>query len=159
MPDPTQIENMQFKKHKSLLCVILKWKKPSPPCRKIIRSEYGTYTPETTAKIARYAIENGPAKAACHFSEDLGREVTESTIRSTQTLFQGSPSKNTLSVLPYSPRGRPLKLEQYDDLVKAYIRRLRVAGGVVNAQTVITGDKGIVLFKDSTLLQKKMGQD
>lgn len=109
--------------------------------------------------MACSAIKNGPAKAACHFSEDLGREVTESTIRSTQTLFQRSPSKNTLSVLPYSPRGRPLKLEQYDDLVKAYIRRLRVAGGVVNAQTVITGAEGIVLFKDSTLLQKKMGQD
>lgn len=109
--------------------------------------------------MACSAIKNGPAKTACHFSEDLGREVTESTIRSTQTLFQGSPSKSTLGVLPYSPRGRPLKLEQYDDLVKAYIRRLRVAGGVVNAQTVITGAKGIVLFKDSTLLQKKMGQD
>lgn len=109
--------------------------------------------------MACSAIKNGPAKTACHFSEDLGREVAESTIRSIQTLFQGSPSKNTLSVLPYSPHGRPLKLEQYDDLVKAYIRRLRVAGGVVNAQTVITGAEGIVLFKDSTLLQKKMGHD
>lgn len=57
-------------------------------------------------------------------------------------------------MLPLSPRGRPLKLGQYDDLVKAYIRRLRVAGGVVNAQIVMAGAKGILMFKDSTLLKE-----
>lgn len=60
-------------------------------------------------------------------------------------------------MLPLSPRGRPLKLGQYDDLVKAYIRRLRVAGGVVNAQIVMAGAKGILMFKDSTLLKENGG--
>lgn len=154
MPDPTEIENME-EAQITAVCNTEVEKAITPRKRK--RSEYGTYTPETRAKMARYAIENGPSKAALHFSKEMGREVNESTVRSIKKLFQSSPSKNKLSVLRHSSRGRPLKLGQYDDLVKAYIRRLRVAGGVVNAQIVMTGAKGILMFKDSTLLKENGG--
>lgn len=43
--------------------------------------------------MARYAIEDGPAKAVRHLIKELGREVNESTIRSIKKLFQSSPSK------------------------------------------------------------------
>lgn len=65
--------------------------------------------------------------------------------------------KDKMKMFPLSPRGRPLKLGQYDDLVKTYIRRRRVAGGVVNAQIVMAGAKGILMFKDSTLLKENGG--
>lgn len=106
--------------------------------------------------MALYAIENGPTKAARHFSKELGRDVNESTIRSIRKLYQSSPIKDKMKMLPLSPRGRPLKLGQYDDL-KTYIRRLRVAGGVVNAQIVMAGPKGILMFKGSTLLKENGG--
>ena len=38
------------------------------------RGEYSAYSPGTRAKIARYAINNGPAKAARHFFTVLGKK-------------------------------------------------------------------------------------
>ena len=51
------------------------------------RGEYGAYYPDTRAKIARYAIDNGPANAARHFSTVLGKNVNESTVRSMKKTF------------------------------------------------------------------------
>ena len=49
------------------------------------------------------------------------------------------------------PAAAPLKLGQYDELVQAYVRKLRAAGGVVNTQIVMAGARGVLLFKDKTL--------
>ena len=72
------------------------------------RGEYGAYSPDTRAKIARYTIDNGPAKAARHFSTVLGKNVNESTVRSMKKLFLNSPKKSSDDrSFPHSPRGRP----------------------------------------------------
>lgn len=52
--------------------------------RKRKMDEYGQYSPDTRAIMARYCIENGPSKAASYFSSKLGRKVNESMIRSMQ---------------------------------------------------------------------------
>lgn len=46
----------------------LKKKKLSPPRKENTR----TYTPEIRAKMVCYAIEKGPAKAACHLCKEMG---------------------------------------------------------------------------------------
>lgn len=44
-----------------------------------------------------------------------------------------------------------------DELVKVYVRKLRVAGGVVNSQTVMAGGRGVILYKNKTLLKRNGG--
>ncbi|KAH3892228.1 hypothetical protein DPMN_016342 [Dreissena polymorpha] len=50
--------------------------------RKRKRGEYFNYDDEIRAKIARYAIDNGVAKASRHFSADLAHNVSKTTVRS-----------------------------------------------------------------------------
>lgn len=76
-----------------------------PLLKKRQRGEYGSYSPETRTKIAKYAIENGPTKAAAHFSKTLGRKLNESTVRSIKKHFLASPSKSKEQRLPHFPRG------------------------------------------------------
>lgn len=45
------------------------------------RGQYGDYSPETKGKIAKFAIENGNSKTACHFSRILEWPINKSTVR------------------------------------------------------------------------------
>ena len=51
------------------------------------RGTYGDYSPETGAKIVKYAIENGNSKAAKHFGKLLGRNINESTVRGIKSSY------------------------------------------------------------------------
>ena len=51
------------------------------------RGEYGHYSPQQKAKLARYAIDNGATKAARHCSEKLGTKLNESTVRSFKSSY------------------------------------------------------------------------
>lgn len=51
------------------------------------RGEYASYDDETRAKIARYAVDNGIAKAARKFLGQLEHEVSESTVRSIRDIY------------------------------------------------------------------------
>ncbi len=46
--------------------------------------------------------------------------------------------------LPHSSRGIPLKLGEYDDIVKEYVHHLRLAGGIINCFIVIAAARGIL---------------
>ena len=50
--------------------------------RKRKRGEYNTYDDNTRAKIARYAVDNGVARASRKFTADLGHKVSETSVRS-----------------------------------------------------------------------------
>ena len=45
------------------------------------RGKYNSYTPRQRAQIGQYAAENGPAKAAVHFSSLWKLSINESTAR------------------------------------------------------------------------------
>lgn len=133
---------------------------PSKSSRKRKRPEsYGQYSPETRLKIARYCIDNGPAKTSRHFSDILGRPVNESTVRNMKKSYLSSPHKEQLKTeMPRSPRGRPTLLSQpIDELVQEYVRSLRKSGGVVNASIIIAGATGIVEHKERSLLKVNGG--
>ena len=55
---------------------------PSTISRKRKRGEYNTYDDNTRAKIARYAVDNGVARASRKFTADLGHKVSETSVRS-----------------------------------------------------------------------------
>ncbi|VDI72619.1 Hypothetical predicted protein, partial [Mytilus galloprovincialis] len=59
----------------------------SAPSRKRKRGDYINYDEETRAKIARYAVDNGVARASRKFTSDLGRKVSETTIRSMRDTY------------------------------------------------------------------------
>jgi hypothetical protein len=130
---------------------------PTPSKRK--RESYGRYSPEQRAKMARYCIDNGPAKAARHFSKELGCSINESTIRSIKASYlkEKTPEKSKLPALAHSPRGRPLKIGMYDDLVKTYIRELRKKGSPVNSAVVIGAANGIITHFNKSLLVENGG--
>lgn len=128
--------------------------------RKRKRGQYGHYTPESRAKIAKWACDHGNTSAAKRFSKEQGRNINESTVRSIkkQYLKEIKECENgSFTSLPENSRGRPPILGKYDSEVIDYVRKLRNAGSVVNRHILIAGAKGIVEFKDRSLLSENGG--
>ena len=118
------------------------------------------YNDETKTKIARYAAENGNASAVRKFSEDLGWPVPESTVRNFKEAYlteirKGTPVSSI--VITSKSRGRPLLLGELDAKVQDYIRKLRLAGGIVTSSIVIASAKGIVCHYNRALLPEHGG--
>lgn len=127
----------------------------SPGSRK--RKRYGNYSPEQRAKIARYAISHGNTAAARHFTKETGETLNESTVRGMKTAYEKTKKRqgsiqDVITSLPRSPRGRPLKIGEYDGAVCEYIRNLRAAGGVVNSRIVLAAARGLIQHENRTLL-------
>ena len=59
--------------------------------------------------------------------------------------------------LEYRLCGRPLKLGDLDSSIQDYIKKLHLAGGVVNRAIVITAARGIVQHNNPSLLIKHGG--
>ena len=57
------------------------------PTRKRKRGDYNFYDDETRAKIAKYSVENGVARAARKFSSDLGKKLSETSVRSMRDTY------------------------------------------------------------------------
>ncbi|XP_062608100.1 uncharacterized protein LOC134269943 [Saccostrea cucullata] len=85
------------------------------------RGSYQHYTPEQKAKMGRYAIDNGPAKAAKYFSEKLGVKINESSIRTIrqQYLLRQKLSTEPVKEVVPKKRGRPKLLG--DELEKLFV--------------------------------------
>ncbi|KAH3871339.1 hypothetical protein DPMN_034537 [Dreissena polymorpha] len=64
--------------------------------RKRKREEYASYRNETRAKIARYAIDNWVAKASRHFTANMGKKVSETTVRSMRDQYVKRKRKKEL---------------------------------------------------------------
>ncbi|CAC5413807.1 unnamed protein product [Mytilus coruscus] len=110
------------------------------------RGDYNNYDDETRAKIARYAVDNGVARASRKFTSDLGRKVSETTIRSMRDTYVKLKKKvgTELVTLPHSPHGNPLLLGDLDTKVQDWIRKVRINGGVINARIVMAAAEAIV---------------
>lgn len=124
------------------------------------RGVYNTYTAEFRAKVARYALENGDARAVRHFSNstEVKRPLNESVVRNWRQKWLSArdaspnPSSAGPSTIETKSRGRPLLLGQLDDKVKDYITNIRRAGGIVNRGIVIAAARGVVKHHDRTRL-------
>ena len=119
------------------------------------KGSYIKITPEEKAKIARYAIENGNCAAARKFSKhgDLDKTLGESTVRSWVAIYKKELERKRrmgetvpeITVLPQAKRGRPLLVgEKLDSAVKAYVRSVREAGGIVTSSIVAAAATAMV---------------
>ena len=137
---------------------------------KLSREKYNSYMPQQRAKIGKYTAENGPIKAAKHFTTIWGIHVNESTARRLKSQYLGklkevvsevksavggeSKSKEiTVDILETKRKGRPLLLGvDLDAAVQEYVQSLRMAGGVVNTLVVMAAAEGIVAARDVSKL-------
>lgn len=122
---------------------------------------YSDYDNEQRMKIARYAIDNGPAKAARHFTTVLKRRVNESTVRSIRDSYKkqyklGQVDDATTTLTP-KKRGKPLLMGDFDDDVQRHIRAIRDAGGAVNRTIVIATARGVIHARNRALLAENGG--
>ena len=84
--------------------------------------------PRPQSKIGRYAAENGNKAAVSRFSMELGQVIPESTVRGMKSNYLRvlKKAKDPVEVrqLPHQLQGHPLKLRNYDGMVKEYIHAL-----------------------------------
>lgn len=150
---PPPLEDIPEKNHfvqvgnKHVLKTIKKYRK-----RK--RGNFGHFTPESRAKIAKWACEYGYTSAAKRFSKELMRDVNESTVRSIKKQYlrelQNSENGNCTS-LHEASRGRPpLRIIRLWSRW-LYKKKLRNVRSVVNRHILIEGAKGIVEYKNCSL--------
>ena len=125
------------------------------------RGTYSYYDPELRAKTGKYAATSGNAAAVRKFSEQLGKPISESTVRGFKKAYcsalSESRSAEPITRLEHRLRGRPLLLGDLDSNVQQYVRKLRLAGGIVNRAIVIAAATGIVEHNNPALLHTHGG--
>ncbi len=113
------------------------------------------------AKIGRYAAENGNIAAVKKFSKELERNIPESSVRHFKKCYyeelktQKEPDKVT--EITNKTQGRPLTLGELDSECVSYIKKIRLAGGVVNRPVVTAAIKGILIAKKPSWLRENGG--
>ena len=130
------------------------------------RGEYNHYDSEQRAKIARYAVEHGVARAAKHFTGKLCKNVNESTVWSlkktymkmskgeSSTASDDTDSCSEITVMEKKARGPPTLLGKYEKEVEDYIHSIRLSGGVVNRSILIATARGIIINKEKCILSE-----
>jgi len=120
--------------------------------------KYNRYNPQQRAVISKHAAENGPTRAARHFSdksmmnilEPTAKKFKEEYLKKLNELILEQPCSGDNSIskpveVKAKPQGRPLLLgEESDKCVQDYIKNLREIGEVVNTAIVIGATNGIV---------------
>lgn len=139
--------------------VVVKGTKPSvrtdPGSKK--RGTYTVYSPEIRAEIGKYAAEQGIVKACLHFANLLGHEVPESTARGLREKYLKKKKHCQVTSLGYSPRGRPLRLGKYDELVQHCLKDLVRSGEKVSSYLAITTAKQVLRQHEPALLEENGG--
>ena len=122
---------------------------------------YAVYSAEMRAKIGKFAAESGNKAAVVKFSRETGKPVSESTVRGLKKSYCDTLKRNRqgepVTRLEHGLRGRPLKLGNLDAHVQDYIRKLRLAGGIINRAIVIAAATGIVEHHNSAMLREHGG--
>ena len=125
------------------------------------RGSYKYYDPDLRAKIGRYAVENGNKAAVSRFSTELGQVIPKSTVRGMKSnyicVLEKAKDQVEVRQLPLQLRGCPLKLWNYDGMVKEYIHALRCTGGIVNRSIVVVAATGILEHLDPSRLSQNGG--
>ena len=115
------------------------------PTKRRKRGEYSVYSDQTRLNIAKSALEIGVNKTARKFSQQLGKKVNESTVRNMKKSYlQHLQKGDHPTLLPKSPRGRPLMLGDIDQRVQTYITNARLNGAAVGIRMVMAAAEGIV---------------
>lgn len=107
---------------------------------------YTAYSSSTRAK-SKICCRNGNKTAVAEFTKELKKPVNGSTVRSLITCYLNElkwTRNKYVSGLEHSNRGRSLHLGAIDCDVISYVKKLQVAGGIVNKSVIIAGATDIV---------------
>ena len=119
------------------------------------------YDPELRAKIGKFAATSGNKAAVEKFSKELGRPVSESTVRGMKKAYyialKHKKDGEPITRLEHGLRGWPLLLGDLDAHVQEYIRKLRLAGCIVNRAIVIAAATGVVQHNNPAILSAHGG--
>ena len=126
------------------------------------RREYAKISKEDKAKVAKYASENGVAKALRHFK---AMNLKESTVRDWKKVYEKelksmcgameSGKSPTVEELPSKKRGRPPLIgEKADEYLRKLIVAMRERGAPIGTSVVVGIGRGVVLKIDKTMLQE-----
>ena len=98
-------------------------------------SSHHHYDAALCTKIVKFAASSGNKVAVAKFSKELGRPVSESTVRGMKNYWALKQRKDGEPVtrLEHRSRGQPLLLGSLNTNVQEYTRKLRRAGGIVNS--------------------------
>lgn len=134
------------------------------------RGPYSKLTPSQKALIGKRAAIYGVTASMRYFRAkypDL--DLKETSVRRFKNSYNGEMRKQKrrrepetvdieIEELPAKRRGRPtLLFEDMEVQLKAYLDRLREKGGVVNTAITIASARGIVIKRDSNLLDVNGG--
>lgn len=130
------------------------------------RGNYTTYSPEVRAEMGKYAAEHGSQKACHHFRTVLGHDVPESTVRGLRDKYllkrehcgSSSCGDKEVTCLGYAPRGRPMRLGKYDEVVQECIQELIKAGEPVSSFLAIATAKQVLTQYEPGLLEENGGK-
>ncbi|KAJ4442037.1 hypothetical protein ANN_11903 [Periplaneta americana] len=130
------------------------------------RGNYTVYSPEIRAEMGKFAAEHGSQRACQYFKSVLGHDVPESTIRGLRDKYLlkrehcgSSPSGNKeVTSLGYAPRGRPMRLGKYDEVVQECIRELIKSGERVSSFLAIATAKQVLMQYEPELLEENGGK-
>ncbi len=132
------------------------------PAAKRQKRAYSTHPPEFRAKVAKYALQHNNSRAAKHFST-TEKKVGESTVCNwvkelKKQMAADNVDYNDVKALKAGDKGRPTLLPKFiDTMVQQHIKKLRLAGGIVNRKIAIATARGLVTHHDRTLLQENGG--
>lgn len=162
--DPVSTEEMPKKRKGSVRRFSSKKKAGSTVGQK--RGNYTVYSPEVRAEMGRYAAEHGSQRACRHFRTILGHDVPESTIRGLRDKYllkrehcgSSSIGDKEVTSLGYAPRGRPMRLGKYDEVVQECIRELIKSGERVTSFLAIATAKQVLMQYEPSLLEENGGK-
>ena len=119
------------------------------------------YSEKLRAEIGKYSSYHGVAAASRHFSHQLKKKVSETTVRSIRDSYlmevkrKRTDDVEDITILPPKKRGRPLLLgEALDTKVQLYLQKVREAGGTVTARIAVAAARGLLLKYDKTKLNE-----
>ncbi len=134
----------------------------NPPAAKKQKRDYNVHPPEFRAKVARYALMNNNCRAARHFSTKE-KQLGESTVRRwvkelKAKMKEDDVDYSSVKVLEPGTKGRPTLLpKDIDDMTQEYLRKLRLAGGIVSSKIAIATARGLIIHHNRRLLQENGG--
>jgi hypothetical protein len=128
--------------------------------RKQKRGSYTITSEEDRAKIAKYAIVNGPTNTAKHFSAKLGMKLSESTVRSIRDSYKKKtksvPEQATQTKLGREKRGpQPMLGSDLDQAVQKRIVKLRDEGVPINRTVLIATGLGMAKKRHANITQDR----
>ena len=119
-------------------------------------SSYYYYNPELRAKIGKFVATSGNKAAMEKYLIELGRPVSESTVRGMKKAYyaalKNKKDGELVIRLEHGLQGWPLLLGDLDAHVQEYMGKLRLAGGIVKRAIVIAAATGVVQHNNPTIL-------